>query len=498
MLPSKKDVFGRLFRLIQDDKMSVKDSASVVANELIEIYRSFEIPTKRKDGVKKTIVRHYNNFNSLRKYKNCDRERRFIKSLDTLFDVSHTDVIKLLENEKKQKSLDFLNDHRKSLILVRQKFGLDVVKLQTKNNSKKSSDSEEILIEDNSDTESESDVSVYFPPKQPNSSVKPEPSQSIIESGMTQALDRFQVSNKGAAVIIGQTAYNLGIDVSTLNISPEYIRLQRLKNREKIFQIIKEKFHTNSAFTVHWDGKVLEDCTSTSHVKCNRLAIILSACGETKILGVPKLTRQTGAIEADAVYSALQDWNVQDNVMAMCFDTTSSNTSSSIGACAVLEQKLGRHLLYLACRHHIMELLAGAAFKVTIESTTSGPKITLFEKFRTLWPDLQHDNFESGTLDPNITRHFPVGIRNEIIEFINDQIQNKVDSTRHDYIEMLKLGLLFLGEKIPNYKISQPGAVSHARWMAKVIYSLKIFLFRKQLNLSGKICEVYFYIVLKS
>lgn len=103
MLPSKKDVFGRLFRLIQDDKMSVKDSASVVTNELIEIYRSFEIPTKRKDGVKKTIVRHYNKFNSLRKYKNCARERTFIKSLDTLFDVSHTDVIKLLKKEKNRK-----------------------------------------------------------------------------------------------------------------------------------------------------------------------------------------------------------------------------------------------------------------------------------------------------------------------------------------------------------------------------------------------------------
>lgn len=466
MLPSKKDVFGRLFRLIQDDKMSVKYSASIVTNELIEIYRTFEIPTKRKDGVKKTIVRHYNNFNSLRKKKNFVRERAFINSLDTLFDISHTDAIKLLKNEKKQQTIDFINDHRKSLILVRQKLCLDAAKLHIKNNTKKCSNSKEIFIEDGSETESESDGSVYLPPKQRNSSVKLEPIQSIIESGMTQALDRFQVSNRGAAIIIGQTADNLGFDVSTLNISPEYIRLQRHNNREKIFQNIKEKFHTNSAFTVHWDGKVLQDCTSMSHVKCNRLAIILSACGETKTLGVPKLTRQTGAIEAEAVYSALQDWNVQENVMAMCFETTSSNTSSSIGACAVLEQKLGRHLLYFACRHHILELLAGAAFKVTIESTTSGPKITLFEKFRNAWPELQHDNFECGTLDPNIKKHFPVGIRNEIINFINDQIQNKVDSTRHDYIEMLKLGLLFLGEKIPNYKISQPGAISHARWMA--------------------------------
>lgn len=172
--------------------------------------------------------------------------------------------------------------------------------------------------------------------------------------------------------------------------------------------------------------------------------------------------------------------------MAMCFDTTSSNTSISIGACAVLQQKLSRRLLYFACRHHIMELLVTGVFQATVEPVTSAPNILLFERFRKAWPDLDHDDYESGISDPEVAKYFPEHVRMDLINFINDQIQNKVDNTRHDYVEFLKLSLLFLGEKIPQYKIPKVGAISRARWMGKNIYSLKIFLFRKQFSLSGK------------
>src|SRR6218665_1457210 len=67
-----------------------------------------------------------------------------------------------------------------------------------------------------------------------------------------------------------------------------------------------------------------------------------------------------------------QDWSVADRVKAMCFDTTSSNTGHQAGACILLEQKLERDLLYLACRqtrHHIMELILAAAFKVVMGLT---------------------------------------------------------------------------------------------------------------------------------
>jgi hypothetical protein len=53
---------------------------------------------------------------------------------------------------------------------------------------------------------------------------------------------------------------------------------------------------------------------------------------------------------------------------------------------------------------------------------------------------------------------------------------------RDDYKEFLELSILFLGGDIPGYFFKQPGAMHHARWMSKVIYSLKMWMFRKQFD----------------
>ena len=45
--------------------------------------------------------------------------------------------------------------------------------------------------------------------------------------------------------------------------------------------------------------------------------------------------------------------------------------------------------------------------------------------------------------------------------------------------------LIFLGRVAPeNISFRAPGAMHHARWMAKAIYSLKIFVFRDQFSLT--------------
>lgn len=58
---------------------------------------------------------------------------------------------------------------------------------------------------------------------------------------------------------------------------------------------------------------------------------------------------------------------------------------------------------------------------------------------------------------------------------------------RDDYRELLELTIIFLGNKLPKGETSfkAPGATHHARWMAKAIYALKIFMFRTQFNLKA-------------
>lgn len=114
-----------------------------------------------------------------------------------------------------------------------------------------------------------------------------------MDGALTQVLDRYQISNVAAAAIICQTAYNLGYDLDSLHVSAEHIRKQRHENRELIYRKVKEEFSANATYTVHWDGKVLEDCTTGDQKGSNRLAIILSSQGNSKVLGIPKINRQT-------------------------------------------------------------------------------------------------------------------------------------------------------------------------------------------------------------
>lgn len=94
----------------------------------------------------------------------------------------------------------------------------------------------------------------------------------------------------------------------------------------------------------------------------DRIAILVSGDGVDKLLAVPKLTSGTGQAQADAVMEVLRDWEVEDRIVALTFDTTASNTGRFSGACILIEQALGRQLLNLACRHHMLELVVEKAF----------------------------------------------------------------------------------------------------------------------------------------
>jgi hypothetical protein len=72
---------------------------------------------------------------------------------------------------------------------------------------------------------------------------------------------------------------------------------------------------------------------------------------------------------------------------------------------------------------------------------------------------------------------------------------------RADYLELLKLTILFLGGQFDDGEVSfaQPGPVNNARWMSVALYSLRLALFRKQLQLtrqqSDAILQVAIFVV---
>lgn len=69
-------------------------------------------------------------------------------------------------------------------------------------------------------------------------------------------------------------------------------------------------------------------------------------------------------------------------------------------------------------------------------------------------------------------------ICDEMLKFCHEHLKK---SYRDDYRELLELVVIFLGGHIQGgNRLRKPGAMHHARWLSKAIYSLKIFILREQ------------------
>lgn len=304
--------------------------------------------------------------------------------------------------------------------------------------------------------------------------------QSVISPQLAAMLDRNGLSYRAAMMILFEASRAFGQDPQVFALNRSSIRRQCQQHWESAAASIKEAFKPNTALTVHWDGKLMPDLTGN---KVERLPILVSMMGEKKLLEIPKITTGTGQAIAQAAYSTIQEWGLENLVHAMCFDTTSSNTGRSRGACILLEQLLGQHLLHLGCRHHILELVLAAAFGECL-GPTSSPEILMFKRFRGQWSSIDKGRYEDAFSDDFAASEL-ADIQDEVIAFCKHQLQHH--QPRDDYCELFKLMLIFLGST-PTHgtKFWAPGPMHQACWMAKTIYSLKVWLFQSQFKLSAR------------
>lgn len=156
------------------------------------------------------------------------------------------------------------------------------------------------------------------------------------------------------------------------------------------------------------------------------------------------------------------------------------------GACTLIEKQLGKNLLYLACRHHILEVVLRSVFDHKM-GTTTGPHPDIFKRFQIHWPNIDQSKYLEGIQDDSV-KSIVKEFEKEVSDFLLSQINER--QPREDYLELAKLCLIFLG-KVPSHKVSFriPGAYHHARWMAKAIYCLKMFIFREQFPMSDEECN---------
>ena len=106
----------------------------------------------------------------------------------------------------------------------------------------------------------------------------------------------------------------------------------------------------------------------------------------------------------------------------------SAPTRSYSGACVKIELGLEKNLLHFACRHHILELVAGAAFKAM--ESSSAPEILLFKRFQDRWKQIDKQKFEDGMSD-GVVRVLVLPVKDKITKFISNALQNS--QPRDDY-----------------------------------------------------------------
>ena len=121
----------------------------------------------------------------------------------------------------------------------------------------------------------------------------------------------------------------------------------------------------------------------------------------------------------------------------MSFDTTSVNTDKHTGVCKRLEDKLGREFLWLACRHHILELILAKVFSLCFGPSNS-PEIPLFKKFKA-----NRNELDSQHLSYLPLKQHADDFKQSTIAFLqgNDILQEQIRDGYKELIELTDINL---------------------------------------------------------
>ena len=293
----------------------------------------------------------------------------------------------------------------------------------------------------------------------------------------TVTADRTRTSNSQLALITTSLLKIAGAKANDIVLSNSTIRRHRLTNRVEVAEEIKTKFtnavkQSNPFLCLHWDEKMMP---MVSGSKLEQIAIVVTGGEyvEGKLLAAVPLQNGCGNTMAEKTKQIVDDWEVTTMIGGLVFDTTSANTGCYQGAATLLEASFGRKMMWLACRRHIAELSLGAAWRSLFGDTKSKDNLD-FKDFQTSWNGLQCDS----PVILNITDPHLLAEKESSVAAIRSA---NYSNLRDDYREAADLALVMLGEMDMNtYKWRRPGAFSHARWMAHIIYGPKMLAFSRE------------------
>ena len=327
---------------------------------------------------------------------------------------------------------------------------------------------------------SSEDDDEFDPHATPSRLRKKRTNKNIVMPEVAALLDRVMLPDRSAMFVVSAVAQALGHDLSDV-LSRSSIQRARQTFREDAAVNEQASFLPDRPLLLHWDGKLLPDITGQKEL-VDRVAVLVTGGEIEQLLAVPKIGRGTGDEQCRACLQTLDDWQLRRQVRGLVCDTTAANTGLKMGACTLIEKTLDIELVWIACRHHVLEVMLGDVF-LTVMGATSGPDIGIFKRFQKSWPYIDKAAFQPA--GDELFVDMPDGLRQEMTAFYAAACQKK--TSRDDYAELLRLCSVFLsGSSDDETCFRAPGAMHNARWMAKAIYSIKTFVFRDQLKLTAR------------
>ncbi|ESO02818.1 hypothetical protein HELRODRAFT_174241 [Helobdella robusta] len=483
VLPTTGDVLRMFFCYHQVEKKTVPESAKLSSDKVMDMWNKARIPTTYHTHVVEKVKSVVDDYKLIKKNKNRQseaqraREKEFEEKEHMLFDIAHQHAMQLI---RIQEDIEFLEDQRGSRRMQMSGIDKDLTKKEERTEQRKCKEEERkereqermtestslhLSSSDDSDSEQqdtednyEIEIPVYYKKQisevedslSSSASKKTRTVQDMLSSpDVASALDKINLSDRKFTVLAAAIAQASGQDIRDTSLSRSTVHRKRQQHRSIVDSSIRQQFQDRdrNPLLVHWDGKIMND---DPHSRTDRLAVVVTGCNVEKILGIVKIASSTGQAQANATFQLFKLWDVSEDIIGMCFDTTAANTGTSSGACVLLEKLLHRNLLHFACRHHVHELIIGEVFTVLF-GPSRGPNI--------------------GMMNHSLLQM----MRSDIVPSLTCFLS--ADSSyipREDYKELVELCLLVLGYPMQTdgkYHFRVPGAYHMARWMAKNVAS---------------------------
>lgn len=255
--------------------------------------------------------------------------------------------------------------------------------------------------------------------------------------------------------------------------------LTKLRTDQKN-QMLTELAESDCKVVIQFDGKNYRKLNER-HIGTQERVIVMCHSEKGDIaLGLFPVTTHSSLNCAAAVLGAIRNNNLQERIVALVCDTENVNTGRLNGVCAEIERELRKPFLRLMCRHHIFEVVLRWVFE-SIFGATTGPRINTFNLLNENWHQIKFNGFRYAAVDQ---QELESPIIKTFLEKAIDIIPTHANSQniRDDYAELNDLILKFLGLKTEkNFNV--PGATNNARWMARSIYALKLYLFRLEIDM---------------